>query len=65
MEYNRTKPIRMSRRTSTASARAGMWYTAEDEKVCPCCSELDGEVIGIEDAFFKDDYSDGTAAGYF
>jgi uncharacterized protein with gpF-like domain len=53
--------------TQSGVVQSLMWYTAEDEKVCPYCSELDGKVVGIEDAFFKDDYSDGTApsAGYF
>jgi HK97 family phage portal protein len=38
-----------------------IWYTAEDERVCPECEELDGKEVGIEDAFYKDTYSDGTA----
>jgi SPP1 gp7 family putative phage head morphogenesis protein len=36
-----------------------MWYTAEDERVCAYCNELDGTVVGIEDKFFNDTYSDG------
>jgi HK97 family phage portal protein len=36
-----------------------MFYTAEDEKVCPTCAALDGTVVGIDDKFFDDDYSDG------
>jgi SPP1 gp7 family putative phage head morphogenesis protein len=36
-----------------------MWYTAEDERVCAYCNELDGTVVGIEDKFSTDDYSDG------
>jgi HK97 family phage portal protein len=29
------------------------WYTAEDSKVCPFCSEMDGKTIPIDDLFFK------------
>lgn len=36
-----------------------IWYTAEDEKVCGYCQELDGAEVGIEDKFFNDTYSDG------
>jgi SPP1 gp7 family putative phage head morphogenesis protein len=35
------------------------WYTAEDDKVCAICAELDGRVVGIDEGFFSDDYSDG------
>ena len=35
------------------------WYTAEDDHVCPQCQALDGTVVGIEDKFFDDTYSDG------
>jgi HK97 family phage portal protein len=37
------------------------FYTAEDDRVCPRCAELDGTEVGIEDKFFHDDYSDGMA----
>lgn len=36
-----------------------IWYTAEDERVCPICQSLDGEEVGMESKFFTDDYSDG------
>jgi SPP1 gp7 family putative phage head morphogenesis protein len=29
------------------------WYTAEDQKVCPFCSTMDGKTIPIDDVFFK------------
>jgi HK97 family phage portal protein len=35
------------------------WYTAADDRVCPQCDALNDTVVGIEDKFFKDDYSDG------
>jgi SPP1 gp7 family putative phage head morphogenesis protein len=37
------------------------FYTAEDDRVCPRCAALDDTVVGIEDKFFNDDYSDGMA----
>jgi len=36
------------------------WYTAEDDRVCPECQDLDGKVVSIDDTFFTDDYSDGS-----
>jgi len=38
-----------------------IWYTAEDDHVCPQCEALDNREVGIEDQFFNDDYSDGEA----
>lgn len=35
------------------------FYTAEDDKVCPRCQQLDGSEIPIEASFFDDDYGDG------
>lgn len=35
------------------------WYTAEDDRVCPYCQELDGVEVGIESKFFTDTYSNG------
>ena len=37
------------------------WFTAEDGSVCPQCAALDGKIVGMEDQFFNDDYSDGNA----
>ena len=37
------------------------WYTAEDERVCARCQDLDGTEVGIEDKVFQDSYSDGSA----
>lgn len=41
--------------------KALMFYTAEDDRVCPICASLDGTEVGIEDKFFNDEYSDGMA----
>jgi SPP1 gp7 family putative phage head morphogenesis protein len=41
--------------------RTLIWYTAEDDRVCPQCNALDGQEVGIEDKFFNDTYSDGDA----
>jgi SPP1 gp7 family putative phage head morphogenesis protein len=38
-----------------------IWYTAEDDRVCPQCDALDNKEVGIEDKFFNDDYSDGMS----
>jgi SPP1 gp7 family putative phage head morphogenesis protein len=35
------------------------WYTAEDDRVCAFCQELDGQEVGIEDKFFTDTYTNG------
>ena len=35
------------------------WYTAEDDRVCAFCQELDGAEVGIEGKFFSDDYNTG------
>jgi SPP1 gp7 family putative phage head morphogenesis protein len=36
-----------------------IWYSAEDNRVCPECEALDGKEISIDDKFFTDDYSGG------
>lgn len=36
-----------------------IWYTAEDDHVCPDCASLDGKEIAIDAKFFDDDYSGG------
>jgi hypothetical protein len=33
------------------SAIARVWRTQEDERVCPICEPLDGQVVGLEDPF--------------
>jgi len=35
------------------------WLTAPD--CCDICAEMDGDVVGLEEAFFDDDYGDGMA----
>jgi SPP1 gp7 family putative phage head morphogenesis protein len=37
------------------------WFTAEDERVCPFCDDMDGKVVGLEDNFF--DKGDSLEAG--
>ena len=29
------------------------WFTAEDEHVCPFCSQLDGKTVGLDENFFS------------
>lgn len=55
----RTEAIRASnfaaheayRQSGVVEAR--MWITERDERVCPHCLELDGKILGLEEAFFK------------
>jgi len=35
------------------------WLTAPD--CCDICAEMDGDVVGLEDTFFDDDYGDGMS----
>jgi SPP1 gp7 family putative phage head morphogenesis protein len=34
------------------------WYTAEDDKVCPQCQELDGKTVDIGEDFFAAEYGE-------
>jgi HK97 family phage portal protein len=54
-----TETIRIANQASTEGwIQTGVvdekeWYTAEDERTCEYCSEMDGKVIGLEDNYFE------------
>lgn len=38
--------------TQSGVVSAKEWFTAEDERVCPFCNDLDGKTTGLSDNFF-------------
>lgn len=63
----RSETIRGSNQGALETYRASgvvdrvMWLATPSERTCEICDALDGKTVVLDDAFFDDDYGDGTA----
>ena len=53
----------VNRQYGTAVVEGKVWHTAADERVCPICAPLDGQVVGLNEDFVHPGGS-GLAARY-